>query len=86
MKPIKFEGHNVVYAENQKEYNPLPAHRDENGVVTTCWQLDAEDLAEINRTGKIWLSQMTFNKPLQPVNMYADVKILNLKDFEDGKH
>lgn len=33
MKPIKFEGHNVVYAENQPEYNPLPAFKAENGTI-----------------------------------------------------
>ena len=53
MKPIPFEGQNVVFAENQKEYEPLPAHRTEDGIVTSCWELSKEDLAKINETGKL---------------------------------
>lgn len=86
MKPIEFKDQNVIYAKDQPEYNPLPAHKSEDGIVTSCWQLDKEDLDEINKTGKIWLSQLTFNKPLQPVNIYTDVKFIDLNSIDDGKH
>lgn len=55
MKPIEFEGQNVVYAKDQPEYNPLPAYKDAEGTVTTCWELDPEDLVQINKSRKIWL-------------------------------
>jgi len=79
MTPIKFEGQNIVFAEDQPEYQPLPALRypqDPCGTVITCWKLDPDELHEVMRTGKIYLSQMTFNGPLQPVLMSPDLSIL----------
>jgi len=41
MKPIKFKHSNVVFAENQDEYNSLPALRlnGAEGHVITCHKL-----------------------------------------------
>lgn len=66
MKPATFEGVNVLLGKDQPEYLPLPAHRTEDGMVTSCWELDKEDLAEINRTHRIWFNVFTFNQPIQP--------------------
>ena len=86
MKPIKFEGHNVVYAENQPEYNPLPAFKAENGTIVTCWELTNEDFERIVETRRIYLSVMTFNNPLQPVNLTTDVdELLEYRDEEKEK-
>jgi hypothetical protein len=37
MKPISFEQQNVVFAKDQKEYQPLPAYKSDfsDGRVTT---------------------------------------------------
>lgn len=67
MKPVTFPGQNVVFAENQPEYTPLPALRLPDGQVITCWEISDEELVEIKRTKRIYLSQLTFNMPLQPV-------------------
>ena len=67
MEPIEFKGINVRYAEEQDEYQTLPAHRTPDGRVHTCWKLDGEDMMTVLQTGKIWLSIAAFNKPLQPV-------------------
>jgi hypothetical protein len=72
MEPIKFKEQNVTYAENQKEYLPLPAYRDESGRVVTCWKLSPEELEEVSETGVIWLDMLTFNQPLQPVMLHAE--------------
>ena len=75
MEPIEFEGANVVYGANQPEYKPLPAEKRENskfGEVVTCWQLNQEELKILKRTGKIWLSCLTFNEPLQPVYLSVE--------------
>ena len=67
MKAIKFKGCNVEFAKNQDEYKTLPAslNKDE-GIVTTCYKLSYMDLLKVIFTRKVWLGQMTFNKPLQP--------------------
>lgn len=66
MKPIAFEEHNVVFAKDQKEYQPLPALKFEDGTVVTCWKLSWKELFRLAFTRKIWLAQLSFNKPLQP--------------------
>lgn len=72
MEPIKFDGANVIYGANQPECIPLPAFRKENGEIWTCWKLSPEDLKQIQETGVIWLSMLTFNQPLQPVLLSPD--------------
>lgn len=72
MIPINFENSNIVFGKDQPQYNMLPAHRDESGVVTTCWELTPEERIEILETGKIYLQQYTFNDPLQPVRILLE--------------
>lgn len=67
MKPVEFEGSNVVYAKDQPPYLPLPAHRNEDGRVTSCWQLSVWERFKILLTGRIFWTQMTFDQPLQPI-------------------
>ena len=68
MKPVTFEGHNIVLGAGQPQYQPLPAYRvgDTAGTVISCWELEPNDKLILERTGRIWLSQLTFNQPLQP--------------------
>lgn len=72
MKPIFFEGQNVIFGKDQPEYQPLPAYRSDDGTVTTCWELEEADVAilkaklEAGEPIQLWLSQLTFNGPLQP--------------------
>lgn len=67
MKPIEFNGQNVVYGENQPEYLPLPALKLPDGQVITCWELSDEEIEVIVKNKKMYLSQLTFNHPLQPI-------------------
>ena len=68
MKPISFPEHNVVYAKDQPEYLPLPAFKNDSreGDVISCWQLSFTERLRILFTGKLWVSLMSFNKPLTP--------------------
>ena len=66
MKIVKFKECNVVYAEDQEEYLPLPAHRTQSGAVTCCWKLSFTERLLVLFTGKIFLTVLTFNHPLQP--------------------
>lgn len=72
MKAVKFEEINAVYGANQPEYYPIPAHKADDGTVTTCWELSPEELKQIQETGVIWLSLLTFNQPLQPVLLLTE--------------
>ena len=77
MKPIDFKNSNVVYAKDQPEYLSLPAHRTEDGKVTTCWELSLVDRIRALIYGRIYLQTLTFNNPLQPVRLDTELKCEN---------
>lgn len=68
MKPIKFKGHNIIIAKDQKEYLPLPAHVtfSKEGEVVSCWRLSLWERLVVLVTGRLWFSQWSFRNPLQP--------------------
>lgn len=68
MKPKQFKEANITFAKDQPEYQPLPAFRNEStqGEVITCWELSFKERLRILFKGEIWLSMLTFNKPLTP--------------------
>ena len=74
MKPIKFPEANVMFAVNQSEYAPLPAfkRKEPHGGVVSCWQLTLIERLRLLFTGKIWLCMLTFQKPLQPVQLTTE--------------
>lgn len=76
MKPIEFKGQNIVFAKDQKEYLPLPAMKLPDGNVITCWEFTDEEIEQIVKNKKMYISQLTFNLPLQP--------ILPMVDLSDG--
>ena len=68
VKPIPFKQQNIVFAENQPEYMPLPALKSgANGEVITCWGLTWRERLRLLFTGKLWLRVLTFDRPLQPL-------------------
>lgn len=69
MKPVEFEHQNTVLAKDQPQYEPLPAHRtdDRESAVTSCWELDDADLEMIAKNRRIYVTQLTFRHPLQPL-------------------
>lgn len=68
MRPIEFKEQNVVFAKDQPQYIPLPAFKNqsEQGEVVFCWQLSLKERLKILFTGRLWVSMLTFNKPLTP--------------------
>ena len=80
MKPVKINNDSVNIAENQEEYQTLPAII-ENGVVTTCWELDEEDLQNINKSKRLYLQVITYGKLLQPLNL-TTINPLNILNNE----
>lgn len=85
MIPKFFPEANVNFAADQKEeYYELPAFRDQAGNVVTLWQLSDEEKARVLETGEIWLSTMTFNKPLQPVYLSTEKPLEPIKRNTDA--
>jgi len=68
MKPIPFKEQNVIFAENQPPYLPLPAFKNDSpkGEVISCWSLSFSERLRILFTGKLWVNLLSFNKPLTP--------------------
>ncbi len=80
MNPIKFKECNITYAENQKEYLPLPVLKCADGQVLSCWKLSFFERVKIILTGKVWLNILTFNQPLQPIIMMINKPKLETTD------
>lgn len=68
-QPTDFPGATITIAKDQPPYLPLPARHygDDMGTLLTCWQLTEEELAEVLKTGKLWVTMLTFNQPIQPI-------------------
>jgi hypothetical protein len=76
---IDFPQRNVIYAENQPEYLPLPAYKipdDPEGRIIFCWKLSFRDRLRVLFTGKLWHSVLTFNHSLQPQVLMAESPFL----------
>ena len=69
MKPVAFVGHNIVFAEDQPEYQSLPAYKslsDPQGRALFCWHFTLRERLQLLLHGRVWHEVLTFNKPLQP--------------------
>ena len=68
MKPVEFKHQNIVFAKDQPEYQPLPALRIDSptGEVVSCWKLSFKERLQVLIFGRVWMSLMSFNKPLTP--------------------
>jgi hypothetical protein len=64
----------ITFAKNQPEYIPLPALRFSDGLVVTRWKPSFLERLTIALGGDIYLGQLTFNNPLQPVILSAYVE------------
>ena len=66
MQPIVFPGCNTIFAKDQPEYLSLPARRDQEGRVTSCWRLTWSERFKILLRGRFYITLLTFGSPLQP--------------------
>lgn len=79
MRAIEFDECNLKIAEHQPEYETLPVfHNAEEGSIVYCFELDEEEIKQVRETGQIYIKQLTFNKPMQPIGMTC-LKEVNLK-------
>lgn len=66
MRPVEFKEQTCVFAKDQPEYIPLPAHVRTDGVVTSCWGMSWKERIRALFTGRVYVSLLTFGQPLQP--------------------
>lgn len=79
MKPIEFAEQNVIFAKDQPEYFPLPAHIFfGTSHAAFCWSLNLWERLKVLFTGRIWHEVLTFSKPLQPQKLSVDKPEMNL--------
>ena len=62
----EFKHREVVFAETQKEYIPLPVHRNPKGLLLSRWRLNDAERAAIAAGADIYLWSFTRNEPLLP--------------------
>lgn len=75
MKLIEFPEQTVVYAKDQPEYLPLPAHKfpgDPHGRIAFCWQLGWRERLAVLLRGVVWHEVLTFGQALQPQLLQAN--------------
>lgn len=77
MRAVTFKGHNIVFAENQEEYQSLPAHLQNDGIATFCLELTPDELKSIRKTRALYLHRLTFGGPVQPIKyqIYSNPKL-----------
>lgn len=74
-----FDIDTVTYAKDQPEYIPLPAWRspdDPSGLIVTRWKLSWKERFLVAFGGSLWVSILTFHKPLQPLKLEATCPIM----------
>jgi hypothetical protein len=71
MKAVKFKYQNITFAKDQPEYTQLPARKLDtpSGEVITCWRFSLWERLQVLFFGRVWLSMLSFNKPLTPCFM-----------------
>ena len=68
----------TIYAKDQPQYQQLPVFRDIDGTVLSRWKLSWRERLQVLFYGNVYLWQMTFNQPLQPMSLEVDrPKLLN---------
>jgi hypothetical protein len=65
----------TVYGRGQPKYRELPAFRYDDGAVVTRWKLTLSERFRVLFSGNIWLTQLTFNRALQPVKLETECPI-----------
>lgn len=78
MQAVKFPGSNYVIAENQPEYQPLPAYMDGKNVVV-CFKFSFWERLHLLLFGRVYLHTMTFGTPYQPLSPTLENPVVTIK-------
>lgn len=87
MRLIDFPEQNTVFAKDQPEYKPLPAHRVDGpeGRIICCWSLTWRERLRVLFSGSIWHQVLTFNQPLQPQLLSVAKPAMHHTDNEEPR-
>lgn len=69
MKAIEFKEQTIVIAEDQDEYENLPAKVDASGIVTCCFEVDDDELKKVLAYKSLWITRLTFGLMPQPLKV-----------------
>jgi hypothetical protein len=75
MKSVDFSAANVPLAKDQPEYNTLYVRVDRQDPyypMTACMQFSPEEIAQIVKTGKIWVKQCTMGRGYHPISITTE--------------
>jgi hypothetical protein len=69
MIPVKFPESNATLASTQDEYEPLPVYvfPGLDRRMAFCCRLSDAEVDQIVATRTLWLQQLTFGNPFQPI-------------------
>jgi hypothetical protein len=62
----------VVFAKNQPQYAPLPAHISQGGAVVTRWEFTWRERIRLLCRGDLYVWIWPFRQPLQPIAIAVD--------------
>lgn len=86
VSPVIGDIDGVKIAENQPQYNTLPAIVTDDGYVISRWRLSLRERLIMLFRGNVYLSQLTFGRPVQPVDMQVTPPILASVEIEEVPH
>jgi hypothetical protein len=69
---------NVKIAESQDEYQTLCAHKVAGPCGATCFavELDEQEIEQIKVSKRLYVSMLTFNRPMQPIFITGDSEVI----------
>jgi hypothetical protein len=73
----------VTFAKEQPEYQQLHVlkYAGTEGIVVACFGMTWKERWRLFWTGKIWVGIMSFNKPLQPIQLSTQEIKYNAPDL-----
>lgn len=68
---------NVKIAESQDEYQTLQANRAPGpyGLTTFAVEMSEEEVAQFQKSGRLYVQLLTFGQPMQPIIISTDPSI-----------
>lgn len=86
VSPVIAGCHQTLIAENQPEYETLPAIVTGDGYVISRWHLSWRERLVVLFNGNIFLSCLTFGRPVQPVILDVEPPRIRVGTYTEDTH